>query len=221
MTTLQLIDNSIPQLQLQDTVTKALQLMRDFKVTHLPVVSEEKFLGVINEEDLLDKEKNSKATIDLFKNDFLPASVNVTQHFLKAVSVCNLYRTNIIPVINETGEYMGSIRGFDLVNALGNLCGANEPGGLIVLEVEPLRLAISELNSIVESDGATIRHLNISQQPPSPLLQVTLQINKREISTIIASFERYEYSVSYYAGEELFENDISTNYQNLMNYLDI
>jgi hypothetical protein len=57
--------------------------------------------------------------------------------------------------------------------------------------------------------------------PPSPLLQVTLQINKREISTIIASFERYEYSVAYYSGEELFESDISVNYQNLMNYLDI
>jgi hypothetical protein len=52
-------------------------------------------------------------------------------------------------------------------------------------------------------------------------LEVTLQINKKEISTIIATFERYEYSVSYYSGEELFENEISLNYNNLMNYLQI
>ncbi|HEV2832424.1 MAG TPA: CBS domain-containing protein [Hanamia sp.] len=220
MTTLQLIDNTIPQLQLHDTVVKALQLMSDFKITHLPVVSQEKFLGLISEEDLLDK-KDKKATIEIFKEDFIPASVSASQHFLKAVPIYNLYRTNIVPVINETGEYMGTIRGFDLVNALGNFCGANEFGALVVLEVEPTHLAISEINSIVESDGATILHLNISPMPPSPLLQVTLQINKREISTIIASFERYEYSVAYYSGEELFENDLSTNYQNLMNYLDI
>jgi CBS domain-containing protein len=220
MTTLQLIDNTIPQLQLHDTVVKALQLMSDYKITHLPVVSGEKFLGLISEEDLLDK-KDKKATIEIFKEDFIPASVNAGQHFLKAVPIYNLYRTNIVPVINETGEYMGTIRGFDLVNALGNFCGANEFGALVVLEVEPTHLAISEINSIVESDGATILHLNISPIPPSPLLQVTLQINKREISTIIASFERYEYSVAYYSGEELFENDLSTNYQNLMNYLDI
>ncbi|MEO5649236.1 MAG: CBS domain-containing protein [Ginsengibacter sp.] len=220
MTTLQLIDNTIPQLQLHDTVVKALQLMSDFKITHLPVVSEEKFLGLISEEDLLDT-KDKKAVIENFRDDFIPASVNAAHHFLKAVPVSNLYRTNIVPVVNEPGEYMGAIRGFNLINALGNFCGANEFGALVVLETDPTHLAISEINSIVESDGATILHLNISPLPPSPLLQVTLQINKREISTIIASFERYEYSVTYYSGEELFENDISANYQNLMNYLDI
>jgi hypothetical protein len=62
-------------------------------------------------------------------------------------------------------------------------------------------------------------HLNVSPLTVSDLLEVTLQINKKEISTIIATFERYEYSVSYYSGEELFENEISTNYHNLMNYL--
>lgn len=220
MTTLQLIDNTIPQLRLPDSVGKALQLMNDFKITHLPVVSEDKFLGVISEVDLLD-EKNKKARVEFFQNSFIPASVNASQHFLKAVAVCNLYRTNVIPVINDAHELLGSIRGYTLINALGNFCGANEYGALIVLEMERSRFALSELNSIVESDDAVILHLNVSPIAGSHLLEVTLQINKKEISTIIATFERYEYSVSYYSGEELFENDISTNYHNLMNYLDI
>jgi len=218
MTTLQLIDTTIPQLQLHDTVAKALQLMEDFRVTHLPVVSQEKFLGLVSEEDLLD-EKNKQSTLGFFQNDLIPAAVKVDQHFLKAVSVCNLYQTNVIPVVNETNELVGSIRGFALLTQLGNFCGANEYGALIVLEMERTRFSISAINSIVESDGATILHLNITPMPP--LLEVTLQINKKEISTIIATLERYEYSVSYYSGEELFENDISSNYQNLMNYLDI
>ena len=220
MTTLQLIDNTIPQLQLEDTVNKALQLIADFKCTHLPVVDKEKYLGLISEDDLLDK-KNEGATIELFQSDFVPAMIPVTEHFLKAVPVCNLYQTNVIPVVNETGELLGCFRSFSLINALGNLCGANEFGGIVVLEMEPSRLAISEINSIVESDGATILHLNISPIASAQLLQVTLQINKREISTIIASFGRYEYSVVFYSGEELFENDLETNYQNLMTYLHI
>jgi predicted transcriptional regulator len=44
MLTANLINNNIPRLQPQDTVSKALQLISDFKVTHLPVVSENKFL---------------------------------------------------------------------------------------------------------------------------------------------------------------------------------
>lgn len=220
MTTLQLIDNTIPQLRLPDSIAKALQLMNDFKITHLPVVSEDKFLGIISEEDLLD-EKNKKARVEFFQNSFIPASVNANQHFLKAVAICNLYRTNVIPVINDAHELVGSIRGYTLINALGNFCGANEYGALIVLEMERTRFALSELNSIVESDDAVILHVNVSPVAGSQLLEVTLQINKKEISTIIATLERYEYSVTYYSGEELFENDISTNYQNLMNYLDI
>lgn len=220
MTTLQLIDNTIPQLKLNDTISKALQLMTDFKTTHLPVTSEEKFLGLISESDLMDK-NGQNLNVDIFKNDLIPAAVAFSQHFLKAVPVCSLYRTNVVPVVNETGDYMGSIRGFDLINAMGNFSGANEFGALVVLEMQRSRLAISEINSIVESDGATILHLNVSPLASSDIIEVTLQINKREISTIIASFERYEFSVVYYSGEELFENDLSTNYQNLMNYLDI
>ena len=90
----------------------------------------------------------------------------------------------------------------------------------MVLEMELTRFSLVEINSIVENDDATILHMNISPLPPAQLA-VTLQINKKEISTIIATFERYEYSISYYSGVELFENDISSNYQNLMNYLDI
>ncbi|MEO6949647.1 MAG: CBS domain-containing protein [Ginsengibacter sp.] len=220
MTTLQITDTAIPQLKLHDTSAKALQLMVDYKVSHLPVVDDQIFLGLISEDDLLEKEDNT-IPVEFFKDSFLPASVNESEHFLRAVPLYNLYRTNLIPVINDSRELVGAIRDYSLMKAMGDLCGANEFGALIVFEIESTRLSIREINTIVESDGAIILHLNIQQQPPSNLLQVSLQINKREISTIIASFERYEYSVSFYSGEELFENEISSNYQNLMNYLDI
>jgi predicted transcriptional regulator len=220
MTTLELADNIYPSLHLTDTVTDALQLMNDSKATHLPVVSAENFLGLISENDLVD-EKNKDLTLEVFQTNFVSAAVNAGYHFLKAASVYNLYQTNVIPVINEKNELLGTISSGALITAMGNFCGSSEFGAVIVLEMERTRFAISELNSIVESDGATILHLNVSPHPAPDLLEVTLQINKKEISTIIATFERYEYSISYYSGEELFENEISLNYNNLMNYLQI
>ena len=214
------INNILPQLQLTDTVSKALQLMSDFKMTHLPVVSDDKYLGMISEDDLLDEE-NKKNTIEFFQNDLIPVSVIYNKHFLNAVTISNQYQTNVIPVVTETNEFMGTIAGQELLAALGNFSGANETGAVIVLEMERSRFAISEISRIVESDGAVILHLNITIKPDTALLQVTLHLNKREISVIIAAFERYEYSVSYYSGEELFENEIDNNYRHLMNYLDI
>lgn len=216
----ELTNNLLPQLQLTDTVSKALQLMNDFKMTHLPVVAEDKYLGMISEDDLIDEE-NKKIAIEFFQNDFIPASVTFNKHFLNAVTVSNQYRTNVIPVVNETNEFIGTIAGQELLLALGNFSGANETGAVIVLEMERSRFSISEISRIVESDGAVILHLNITIKPDTALMQVTIHLNKREIAVIIAAFERYEYSVSFYSGEQLFENEIDNNYRHLMNYLDI
>ena len=216
----ELINNILPQLQLTDTVSTALQLMNDFKINHLPVVSDDKYLGLIREDDLLDEE-NQKISIGFFENDFIHASVVYNKHFLNAVTISNHYQTNLIPVVNESNELIGSIAGQGLLAALGNFSGANETGAIIVLEMERSQFSISEISRIVESDGAVILHLNMTIKPESSLLNVTIHLNKREISTIIAAFERYDYTISYYSGEELFENEIDINYRHLMNYLDI
>ncbi|MEO7960518.1 MAG: CBS domain-containing protein [Ginsengibacter sp.] len=216
----ELTSNIIPQLKLTDSISKALQLMSDFKITHLPVVSEEKFLGLISEDDLLDEE-NKKTLIEYFHDDFVPASINANNHFLLAVNISTLYQTNVIPVINDQNDLLGTISGQSLITALGDFAGGSEPGALIELQIEKNKLNISEINRIVESDGATILHLNIAMLPEDGAIKITININKREISTLIAAFERYEYSISFYSGEELFENDIDSNYRHLMNYLDI
>lgn len=220
MTTLQLADNIYPLLKLKDSIETVLHLMNDHKTSHLPVVSEGKFLGLIREEDLVD-EQNKETTLDVFQTNFITAAVNSKFYFLKAATIYNLYHTNVIPVVNEQNELLGTISSRALITEMGNFCGSSEFGAMVVLEMERTRYAISEINSIIESDGATILHLNVTPHPVPDLLEVTLQINKKEIATIIATFERYDYSVIYYSGEELFENEINVNYNNLMNYLDI
>ncbi|MEO6188081.1 MAG: CBS domain-containing protein [Ginsengibacter sp.] len=216
----ELTNTIIPQLRLTDKISKALQLMSDFKITHLPVVSEEKYLGLVSEDDLLDEE-NKDIVIGFFQNDLLTASIKSNKHFLQAVDISNLYQTNVIPVTNDENDFLGTISGQSLITALGGFAGAVEQGAMIELEIERTRFNVAEINRIVESDGAIILHLNTNILPETNDLRVTIHINKREVSTLIAAFERYEYTITYYSGEELFENDIESNYRHLMNYLDI
>lgn len=220
MLAIELNNNIIPRLQLEDTVGKALQLIHDFKVSHLPVVSEEKYLGLISEDDLLDTD-NKKMHIRLLQDDFMDISIKENEHFLQAVNISNQYQTSVVPVINEEKEFLGSISGPNLLKILGNFSGAQEIGGIIVLEMERSQFSISEISRIVESNEATILHLNTIVQAETGLLTITIHINKKELSMVVAAFERYEYDVVYYFGEEKFENEISSNYRHLMNYLDI
>jgi len=220
MLTIDLINGNIPRLQLQDSVVKAMQLVNDFRVTHLPVVSEDKYLGLLSEEDLLDVE-DEKLTIEALQEHFIPASVKDNMHFLNAVNASIQFDTSIVPVVNEEGELAGVISTTDLLKTLGNFAGANEIGGIIVLEMERSQFAISEISRIVESNDCTILHLNSNTDAITGMLSVTLHINKREIAAVVATFERYEYDVLYFFGNENFENEIHTNYRHLMNYLDI
>jgi CBS domain-containing protein len=220
MLTVELINNTIPRLKLQDGVSKALQLINDYRVTHLPVVQDEKYLGLISEEDLLDVEEE-KMPIELMQDMFIYTAVAENEHFLNAVKCCNQYDTTVVPVINEQKELIGVITTPDLLKALGNFSGTNEIGGIVVLEMERSQFAISEISRIVESNDATILHLNTTVHPQTGMLTVTLHTNKKEIAAVVATFERYDYDVIYYFGTENFENDIHSNYRHLMNYLDI
>lgn len=220
MLTKNLINNNIPRLQLQDSVGKALQLINDYRISHLPVVSDNIFLGLVSEDDLLDAD-NEKLAIEVLQDSFLYAAVPGDVHFLNAVSNSIRFDTTVIPVVMNDNEFVGVITINDLLKMLGNFAGADEIGGIIVLEMERSQFSISEISRIVENNDSTILHLNTTTDSVTGLLTVTLHINKREIASIIASFERYEYDVIYSFGNEKFENEISTNYQNLMNYLDI
>lgn len=220
MLTTELINNNIPQLHLQDSVSKALQLINDYRISHLPVVQEDKYLGLISEDDLLDAE-DDRLAIQALQEHFTIAFVKENEHFLNAVNCSNKYETSVVPVINEQSELVGVITVADLLKALGDFSGANEIGGIIVMEMERSQFAISEISRIVESNDAHILHLNTTVQPDTGMLTVTLHLNKKEIASIVSSFERYEYDVIYFFGDEKFENEIHVNYRHLMNYLDI
>jgi acetoin utilization protein AcuB len=199
MLSIELINNNIPRLHLQDSVRKALQLFSDFRVTHLPVVSDDKFLGLISEEDLLDAESD-KLPIESMQDSFTHLSVLDNEHFLRAVKFSNESESNIVPVINEENEFQGSITTSELLKTLGHF---------------------TEIGRIVESNNATILHLNTTVNSETAMFTVTIHTNKKEIASIVSTFERYEFDVIYYFGNENFENDIHSNYRHLMNYLDI
>ena len=220
MFTASLINHSIPRLQLQDSVGKALRLINDYRVTHLAVIAEEKFLGIISEEDLLDV-RNEKYSIEVLEKYFIKAAVLDTVHFLEAVNNCVRHDTNVVPVVNAENDFMGVISTRDLLKALANFAGADEIGGLVILEMEQSQFAISEISRIVESNDCHIMHMNTTVDAASGMFRVTLHLSKREIAAVVATFERYDYDVVYFFGEQRFENEINHNYDNLMRYLNL
>lgn len=194
-------------------------MMAEYHISQLPVVSEEIYLGLVFEEDLLNYD--DAALLDTLTHHFSKVSVHAHTHFLESVQSTNDYNLSIIPVTDKNNEFIGVILASELLKQLGKMVGTSEPGGLIILEMEQRSFSFAEISKLVETNDAQITQLNTHWDSSLDAFFVTIKINKFEISDIVATFQRYEYIVKYYFGEELFENELRDNYDHLMNYLNI
>jgi acetoin utilization protein AcuB len=215
----ELISATIPTLNLKDSVFQALELMSEFHVMQLAVVADDKYLGFVSEDDLMNVDEN--LSLQVLEPHFSKAAVRANTHFMEAVQIVNDHNLSIIPVVEPENVFAGVITATDLLKQLGKATGATEPGGIIVLEMEQRSFSFSEISKLVETNDAQITQLNTNWDASTGSLIVTLKINKFEISDIIATLQRYEYQIKYYFGEELYENELRSNYDHLMNYLSI
>src|SRR5574338_1304268 len=103
----ELISRNIPTLHLDDSAGKALQEMNDFHVSHLPVANDDKYLGLISEENLLDNDENS--TMGSLKGVFTAPFVWENDFFLMAVKRARDLHLSVVPVLTERYELLGSI----------------------------------------------------------------------------------------------------------------
>src|SRR5207342_501187 len=78
----QLISHHLPSLHLHDKVSQALQLMADHKVSHLPVVNDEKYIGLVGEDDLLEADENQ--LLETLSQHFSNVFVRFNDHILIA-----------------------------------------------------------------------------------------------------------------------------------------
>ncbi len=215
----QLIQTDYPTLQLSDKVSFALQLMEDYEVLDLPVVMDEIFTGSISKDDLLDADE--EVTIATLQNQFNSSVVKRDEYFLSALKLLVEKDTSLIAVASDAKEYLGVVTASALLEQLSIYVGANEPGGIIVLEIEKRNYSFGEISRLVETNDAYITQLNSYTEASTGLVIVSVKVNKMEISDIIATFHRYEYVVRYYFGEEQYTNELKDNYNHLMSYLNI
>jgi acetoin utilization protein AcuB len=220
MLTREIHSQSLPYLHLRDKVYQALQLMNDNHVTHLPVVEGDVYVGIISEEDLLLADDDS-LELETLRPSFGNASVKSDEHFLKAVQVAAENGLSVVPVVGNENEMIGAVAYSDLLKHASEFMSLNEPGGLIVLEMESNQYSFNEISKLVETNDAQITQLNTSNDAETGIMQVTIRINKPDVSDIVATFQRYDYNIKYFFGEELYANEIRNNYDNLMNYLKI
>ncbi len=189
-----LITDEVPPLKITDTVELALDWMEQFKVSHLAVVNNRELIGVVSETDLLDYEHPDEQ-INVSKLHLMRPAIHHYQHAYDLVRLMSSLNLTLIPVIDEKELYKGCITLKGLVQNLSTMMSVQNPGGVIVLELNQHDYSITQIGSIIESNDTKILSLHVSSQPDSTKVEVTIKVNREDLSGIIQTFNRYNYSV--------------------------
>jgi len=215
-----LISDAIPTVTTSDSIQKVLDRMAEFRVNHMPIVEKNLFVGLVSDSDLIEIFDYSEpiAGVPLSLSN---TSVNFGQHIYDVIRLFDEKRLTLIPVIDENRTYLGVISINAMVEYLASITAVKEPGGILVLEIDNRNNSLAHISQIVESNNARILSSYVTSFADSTRLEVTLKINRTDITAIVASFIRYDYTIIATYNDLKSDDNVSDRYDQLMNYLNL
>ncbi|HEU4718564.1 MAG TPA: CBS domain-containing protein [Bacteroidia bacterium] len=214
----QLINDDIPPLKVEDTAEKALRWMDEFRVSHLPVINGKEFIGLISDDDLYDLD-DPDAPIGSHKLSLIKPVLHPQQHAYDVLKLMAELGLEVLAVTDEHGTYLGSVTLPRLAEKLSRLAAVREPGGILVLEVNNVDYSLAQIAQIVEGNDAKILSCYVAGIPESTKVEVTLKVNRDDLSRIVQTFNRYNYTVKATFHQSAYEEDLRKRYDEFMNYI--
>ena len=215
----ELISKVVPPLKPNDEVARALAWMDEFKVSHLPVVDGREFIGIISEDNILDGEKDD--IVIASKEGMSYASVLESQHIYYVIRKLTATDLSVVAVVDSEDKYLGCITLSDLVVKFEELAAINQLGGIIVVNMNKADYSLAQVAHVIESNNAKILSSYVFERPETGMLELTLKVNREEISSIVQSLERYDYQVIAYFQESAHLEDLKGRYDELMRFINI
>jgi CBS domain-containing protein len=117
----------------------------------------------------------------------------------------------LLPVVNEAGEYVGSITLLALVEGLNELCNAGSKGALIAVEMNTCDYVLSQIVRLIESNNANVLNLFTCFIPETGKQILLFKIDLEDASPVLRSLERFNYKVKYYLQKQMLTDEILKN----------
>lgn len=217
----ELISEVVPSLKTSDTGQKALNWMEVFRVSHLPIINNRDFLGLISDTDIYDLNEPDQP-IGNHTLSLIRPFVNSGQHIFDIVNIASKMKLSLIPVLDEKKQYMGVVLVSDLIERIAEMSSLKEPGGIIVISILQNDYSLSQIAQIIESNNARVLNLYITSPPDSTRMEVTVKVNTNNLMPIIRTFERFSYEITTWHGDDDdMDKFYSDRYDSLMRYLDV
>lgn len=211
---------NISALSLQTKVSEAIGLMREQNVYDLPVVEQRNPLGVVSLMQLL-----ALPADDALENHLIHKPqfrIFCDAHWMEVFRLFNFLEHTIIPMVDANLEYCGSIELRDFMKKLAGLEMFTTPGAILLIETGLRDFSLSEVARIAEANNVAILESHIHTNQEKQKIEVSLKLNRTELKSLMATYERYGYVIKSSFMRDTSEDDyLQQRYDMLMKFLNI
>lgn len=216
-----LINHMIPPLKASDDAHKAIVWMEEFRCNHMPVIENNKLLGFISEEIILEA-NDIERKVGEFNLIGQNCYVQLHSHFYDILKVAAENRLQLVVVLNDDQTYCGVITVQDTLTSFAQTAAVQLPGGILVLSMSLVDYSLSEISRLIEENHAKILSSIVKEDPLDPgKIRLTLKINEVDLSRIVATLERFGYKVIGRYQESKVMGSEKERIDMLLRYLDI
>lgn len=216
-----LISDAIPSVRSDEIGRKALSHMDVYRVSHIPVVDDSKYLGLVSDKLIYDLNLTDEPiSKELDKLNTTHAHIN--QHIFELAIVMYKLKISVLPVLDDDHYYVGSITLYDLARRFASLFSLQEMGGVLVIQTNVNDYSVSQISQIIESNDVKILSFFIDRKPGLSTMDLIIKLNKIELSGVVQSLMRYDYNVKAVYQDESMLNDLyKDRYDQFMKFMNI
>ena len=216
----ELISSSIIHLHPDDSGDRAIEMMEEMKVYHLPVVRNNFYLGILSESEILSWDSPSEF-IHEHLDELSSPSIQENQHLFDIIEIVEKNSISIIPVLDEKKLYLGSITNRKLLYTIAKSTVIKSNGSVIVLNIKNTDYSMYEISKIIESNNAKILSSYVTSTPEMEYIDVTIKLNTMETNSIIKDLKRFDYNIIASYEQKDNQDDFIDRYESLMRFINI
>lgn len=220
MLAVELIDPMLPSLKPTDLVGQALEWMQEHRVGQLVLTDQGDYRGIVSEELLLDVADDERPLGDVMRL-FEKTYVQEDQHLFEVLGLVIQHHMEVVAVISEERVFSGTISVNELLKQFAQELGVQEVGAILILNMNERDYSLSEISRLIESNNVKIVSSFFSSasygQPDRSRL--TLKLNRRDITRVISTLERFGYHIEAAFANAPVENIDQDRLDSLLRYL--
>ncbi|GAB3723273.1 CBS domain-containing protein [Spirosoma lituiforme] len=192
----ELIDPMLPALKPTDPVGQALAWMEEHRIGQLILTDQGDYRGIVSEEllmDVADDERPLQEVMCLFEQTY----VSEDQHMLEVLGLAVQHQMQVIAVLGEGREFIGTISVNELLKKFAQDLGIQEMGAILILNMNERDYSLTEISRLIETNNVKIisSYFSSAAFGMPDRSRLTLKLNRRDITPVISTLERFGYRI--------------------------